>query len=85
MLLPPNRRPITDDLQVCIKYYGLRVWDGFVNKGTTVGNINHSWNTSLAAFGIDCPVKCVIQGRNRTDEFSLNHHVGDTANFIQIH
>ena len=85
MLLPPNRRPITDDLQVCIKYYGLRVWDGFVNKGTTVGNINHSWNTSLAAFGIDCPVKCVIQGRNRTDEFSLNDHVGDTANFIQIH
>lgn len=85
LLLPSKRKSSNEQIIVTIKYYGLCVWEGYMCKDTAVKIVNHPWNTTLKAFGVECPIRCVIRGRQCTDEYNLKEHVGDNLSQILIH
>lgn len=85
LLMPKKQHVSSDMIMISIRYYGLCVWDGYVSKETKVGIVKNPWNATLKAFDIDCPIRCVMHGRQCTDEYSLCDYIGDERSQIQIY
>lgn len=85
LLMPPNQIASDDNVMITVKFYGLQVWQGYLSRHSTVGDINLPWNRAVKAFGVDCPIRCVILGKHCSDEFRLHEYFDEHVSSIRLH
>lgn len=66
-----------NEVFVALKFYGSKVWTGYMSKDAKIHDFMKTWKTMCDLFGLVCPIRIVALGQKFSDEVALSEIVGN--------